>query len=425
MEFLAPRMNKMALLALENSSGTMETIRGIILLCHWPVPTGSMYKDMTHMLSGTALHLAMQIGLHVVGTGQDFARTILSSDADHSSRASRAQLWIKCLITYHTTSLRQGILPLVLIDSPQTKAFEKEIYSKSSDDLVSHLRMHNILMTATSSLVRLIPIVGSNFPSELHPFISFYDAQLQEIVADAMSTLNTIYLYCYRIHLLAYHFLDWPNPDHAGLIKLYTISCKLIESLTSEDESTGFSRACPGFVYKTLLLAAISILKIQKSELVRHVNSASGEKAYFSAIYLCQRMSLQSNDLGARGVIILGQMWTSKNMYRQPDGRVNSLSTRIRSRLSMSVVFDSFWWWRVEFNGQTSPYPEQNRIAPAIAQLDAMIGADTSQVSEQSTAAQAAAFPTGLISGNMDIMPVDEPFPDYDWAVNFDFLDQI
>ncbi|KAI1469832.1 uncharacterized protein F4812DRAFT_469891 [Daldinia caldariorum] len=360
---------------------------------------------MTHVLSGTALHLAMQIGLHVVGTGQDFARTVLPSDADHSSRTSRAQLWIKCLITYHITSLRQGILPLVLIDSSQTKSLEREISSKFSDDLVSHQRLHNILMTATSSLVRLIPITGSDSPSELHPFIGLYDAQLQEMIADIRSTLNTIYLYCYRIHLLAYHFLDWPNPDHDSLIKLYTISCKLIESLTSEDESTGFARACLEFIHKTILLAAISILKIQKSELVRHVNSTSGEKAYFSAIYLCQRISLQSNDLGARGVIILGQMWTSKNMYRQQDGRVDSLSTRIRSRLSMSVVFDSFWWWRVEFNGQTSPYPEQNRIAPAVA--------------------QATPFPAGPVAGNMDMMPVDEPFPDYDWAVNFDFLDQV
>ncbi|OTB18147.1 hypothetical protein K445DRAFT_314962 [Daldinia sp. EC12] len=423
MDFLAPRMNKLALFALENSNNHMEALRGIILLCHWPVPISSMYKDMTNTLSGTALHLAMQIGLHIVGTGQDFSRTVLPSDADHSSRISRAQLWINCLITYQNTSLRQGILPLVLLDSPQAKTSEKDLSSQFSDDVRFHRQMHNILITATSSLARLIPTVVSDSPSELYPFISLYDTQLQEMTSDTMSTLNTIYLYCYRIHLLAYHFLDWPSPDHGGLIKLYTISYKLIEYLTSKDQSVGFARACPDFIHKTTLLAAISILKIQKSELVRHVNSASGEKAYFSAIYLCQRISLQSNDLGARGVIILGQMWTSKNMYRRPDGRVDSLSTRIRSRLSMSVVFDSFWWWRVEFNGQTSPYPEQNRIARVTVQADATTGSDASQGFEPSVAAQVAAPPTGPVGSIPDMMPLDEPFPDFDWAANFDFQD--
>lgn len=289
------------------------------------------------------------------------------------------------MLTYDSTSLRQGILPLILLDSPQVRLSDVDLTMQLPDDLRTHRQMHKILMEATGSLVRLIPLVGSNSQSELNPFISLYDAQFQQIAADIRSTisryitrvnspcykptlisLDTIYLHCYRIHLLAYHFLDCPSPNNDGLISLYIISCKLFESLTSQDESTGFSRACPEFIYKTTLLAAISILKIQKSELVRHVNSASGEKAYFSAIYLCQRASFQSNDLGARGVTILGQMWTSKNMYRQPDGRVDSLSTRIRSRLSMSVVFDSFWWWRVEFNGQTSPYPEQNQISPGM-----------------------------------------------------------
>ncbi|KAI0849126.1 hypothetical protein F5Y00DRAFT_253060 [Daldinia vernicosa] len=419
MDFLAPRMNKMALLALENSNSPMETLQGIILLCHWPVPTSSMYKDMTQMLSGAALHLAMQIGLHVLGTGQDFARTVLPSNADYSSRAFRAQLWIQCLITYHSTSLCHGILPLIPLDSPQIRLSDADLPMQFPDDLRVQRQMHSILMTATGSLMRLIPPIGSDSQSELNPFISLYDAQFQQIAADIKSTINTIYLYCYRIHLLAYHFLDCTSLNHDGLINLYIISCKLFESLTSQDESTGFSRACPEFIYKTTILAAISILKIQKSELVRHVNSASGEKAYFSAIYLCQRASFQSNDLGARGVTILGQMWTSKNMYRQPDGRVDSLSTRIRSRLSMSVVFDSFWWWRVEFNGQTSPYPEQNQISPV--QSDTAVNSNATQQTEVSMTTPAIAFP---IHGNMDIMPSDEPFPDFDWAVNFEFLDQ-
>jgi transcriptional regulatory protein LEU3 len=91
----------MALLTLESHGNPMETLQGLLLLCLWPVSTNTMYKDMSHVMSGAALHLAMQIGLHVTGTGQDFARTPLLSDAHQLLKCSRSDLWVQCLIIYH------------------------------------------------------------------------------------------------------------------------------------------------------------------------------------------------------------------------------------------------------------------------------------------------------------------------------------
>jgi len=51
-----------------------------------------MYKDMTHVLCGAAVHLATQIGLHVAGVGQDFSRTPLKKDQDQ--KIFRAKLWM-------------------------------------------------------------------------------------------------------------------------------------------------------------------------------------------------------------------------------------------------------------------------------------------------------------------------------------------
>jgi transcriptional regulatory protein LEU3 len=73
-------------------STPIPVIQGLLILCTWRLPTNSMYKDMTHVLCGAAVHLATQIGLHVAGVGQDFARTPLKKDQDQ--KIFRANLWM-------------------------------------------------------------------------------------------------------------------------------------------------------------------------------------------------------------------------------------------------------------------------------------------------------------------------------------------
>ena len=106
------------------------------------------------------------------------------------------------------------------------------------------------------------------------------------------------------------------------------------------------------------MLAALSIFKIYRSKLGPFVDLSAGEKAYFSAIRFSRQASLENDDLEARGVSILSQLWTSQVVFQRSNGQVDSLGTRIRTRLSMSVVFDCFWWWKEEFAGQSSPYNE-------------------------------------------------------------------
>ena len=76
-------------------STPIPVIQGLLILCTWRLPTNSMYKDMTHVLCGAAVHLATQIGLHVAGVGQDFARTPLKKDQDQ--KIFRTKLWMHCV----------------------------------------------------------------------------------------------------------------------------------------------------------------------------------------------------------------------------------------------------------------------------------------------------------------------------------------
>jgi hypothetical protein len=97
LERLTPKINSMAFAALETRSSPIQTIQGILLLCQWPTPVETMHRGISLVLAGAALHLAMQIGLHVRGVGQDFARTML--DRNRFDRDNRSMLWKQCCTT--------------------------------------------------------------------------------------------------------------------------------------------------------------------------------------------------------------------------------------------------------------------------------------------------------------------------------------
>lgn len=91
---LTAKINTMAFLALESRANPIQTIQGILLLALWPVPVHTLHRDVSLVLAGAALHLARQIGLHVAGAGQDFARTRLDRSSSEAHR--RAVLWRLC-----------------------------------------------------------------------------------------------------------------------------------------------------------------------------------------------------------------------------------------------------------------------------------------------------------------------------------------
>lgn len=97
LERLAVKINSMAFAALEKRNNPIQTIQGILLLCQWPTPVDTMHRGISLVLAGAALHLAMAVGLHVKGVGQDFARTMLNRNS--FDRDNRRMLWRQCCTT--------------------------------------------------------------------------------------------------------------------------------------------------------------------------------------------------------------------------------------------------------------------------------------------------------------------------------------
>lgn len=283
-------MNYLALTSLESRTSPLHTIRALLLLSMWPVATNTMHKDMSLVLGGAAIHLAMQNGLHVLGNGQDFARTRLAND--ETTKTSRAQSWAYCLVVCNCTCLREGIPPLTLPGTLGANTVNEVLLSSFSPEMRTRCEIHNILMSATTALMGGLASENNEHKSagSLSHLIRLFDSQLIAISSRIQHPMNMIYLQCYRVHLLAYHFLEQSPRRLEGLVALYTVACSLIESVMAQDIVTGLIQYCPIFVERTVFLSAIAILKMHRSsELASIIDSDAGERASMSFAFLVAR----------------------------------------------------------------------------------------------------------------------------------------
>lgn len=169
---------------------------------------------------------------------------------------------------------------------------------------------------------------------------------------------DRIYYILARLHIRTFHFFSTHSPENfATLLSVYETAVEAIETVTSTCTPAA---ACTFYIHRMLVLAALTILKILRSDMHKSaVDARTGECAYFSAIMFLRRLSMAHDDISARGADILAQMWASDSVFKGADGTRDSLTLRIRSRLTMSVIYDVFWWWREEIAGLASPYKEK------------------------------------------------------------------
>lgn len=158
---------------------------------------------------------------------------------------------------------------------------------------------------------------------------------------------------------MAFHFFANPEePDPESLTRLYALCLGTAQMANGLTQTTNLLTTCPSFIDRTVTLTGFIILKLVRSPLAQHLDLAAGEQAYNFCVNFIKSMSLQPNDLNARAAAIMTSLWGSNRLFRRKDGTVDSLGLRLRTRLSMSVSFDMFWYWREEFGNMLNPYSE-------------------------------------------------------------------
>ncbi|KAF2867682.1 hypothetical protein BDV95DRAFT_502468 [Massariosphaeria phaeospora] len=458
---ISQSINALAFSSMALRSTPIPIIQGLLILCTWRLPTRSMYKDMTYVLSGAATHLATQIGLHVSGVGQDFARTPLKKDLDQTM--FRARLWMHCVIVSirqappsAVTSCTEGIPPLVIGESffDGNRRERDDMYAYLPPELQFQHQVHMLLYRAIAAVGRTTNLKSVNCDvNVLRSVISSFDLQLLNLNASSPSELDTFQLSCARIHVLAFHFFAHPTepePDSEGLIRLFWLCVSTIQTTNNMVQQMKLATICLSFIDRTLTLAAFCLLKLHRSPLAQHLDLAAGEQAYFTAVHLSKIMSLQDNDLRARTAGIMTNLWSSAKVFRSRDGTIDSLGLRLRTRLSMSISFDMFWYWREEFGNMPNPYDDENAPVESqpttprkclhppvyyekeVQEVPVPVGVAPAPIPKFPPVPVAQIQPNPMVGTSFEspwdtsseyaVPPVmDQPFPDYDWAASFDY----
>lgn len=98
LEKSSKRLMEIALPSLFSLEGPICAIQAVMLLCMWPLPMSTTFKDPSFAFSGAATQIAIQSGLHIAGHEQDYSRARFRRSDEE--RTFRARTWIHWTIIF-------------------------------------------------------------------------------------------------------------------------------------------------------------------------------------------------------------------------------------------------------------------------------------------------------------------------------------
>lgn len=344
-------------------------VKALCLLCMWPLPTSTTSTDPTHILCGVMMKAATGIGLHRPSHSQDFSR--VSVDLNKEQLHDRVTTWAVCNIVAQSIGTGYGQPASTLYgwtlairpgeDGPFTLSAElearlqierfcdkvsKEMYSNASDPRG----------VAGDELRSLLTRVYKREYGELS--VSILSQQ-------SLSPIVNLHLKAAGLHLrLAAFFDSYSTPgymdDLLGLWRAAVAFLDLVfelESPTAENISPGFLRYATNYILQMMYAACFTLLKMLSSFFAAEIDFEKGRQLFHRTIQAIRTMSVVNNDLPWRLAEMMVQMWNgarveSRSQNAQKTALDGSLELKVRCRMSMSLVFDSIWRWREDFQAQ-------------------------------------------------------------------------
>jgi hypothetical protein len=349
-------------------------VKALCLLCTWPLPTSTTASDPTHILCGVMMKTATGIGLHRPNHIQDFSR--VSVDLNKEQLQDRVTTWAVCNIVAQsigtgygqpasslydwTLAVRPGeegplSLTPILEARLQIERFcdkvSKEMYSNASDPRGVAGDEHRAM---------LMRVYRRDF-GELQ--VSILSQQLGAIV--------NLHLKAAALHLRLAGFFDSSTTpgymdDLMGLWRATTSfldEVLEVDKVTSPHDSIGGSILlyATNYVQQMLVAAGFALLKLLRSFFARTIDFERGRNLFHQTIHAVRATSVTNNDLQWRLAELMVQMWNGARIdVNGPFGNEDdspitiddSLQLKVRCRHSMSLVFDSVWRWREEYQAQ-------------------------------------------------------------------------
>lgn len=449
--------------------GNYHVVKALCLLCTWPLPVSSTSMDPTIFMCGLMMNIAMQIGLHRPSHAEDFSRSHIHLQEDDIR--DRLKTWAACNIVAQSISTGYGLPPQTVYDSTLDPSLTLRTVANSTEvfpipeELRRRLELEKFSNRVTTTLYSYNSEASSR---EQALFANMAAKDLQNQFDDGArnngpSSTNlsdnpwdALHLGAVRLHIRLYAFFEPPHAlsYRSDLVALYAATTEFLNSALGL-EKKGL-RYGTNYIMQMMLAAAYTLSKLLNSFFAVHLEPERerGCILFSRTVAAVRAMSVQSNDLPQRLSEVVVQLWHYSGAGRAlaplppssiqelessaptaPMGsnggatNVNNVNTgdiddslqlKLRTRMSMSLVYDSVWRWRDELQGKVRAEnldaavknptsPEATVDSPKFSRRASQIATDKSTPSSQIHRSSALLQNTSTMPLDQTISPAEAP----------------
>ncbi|KKZ66055.1 hypothetical protein EMCG_08168 [[Emmonsia] crescens] len=342
-----------------------HVVKALALLCTWPFPTSSTSTDPTFMLCGMMMQIAMQIGLHRPSHAQDFSKFRI--EFREGELKDRVKTWAVCNIVAQRVATGYGQPSQTLLDWTLSSPESVDQNFKLPTEIKCRLDIEKFCDKVTRGLYsNPRDPVGLSSDDERFIVTTILAKDFEELegrLRQDHNSISNLYLRAAGLHLRLSAFFDNPTAKdyRQGLLALYLATTLFLDGALNLETTVGPVLAySPNYIYQMTLAAGFILLKLCKSFFAVHIDMEYTKSLFNRTIWALRSMSVTSNDLPERLAEVLAQMWrtggapvsphvTSSSVSPEMD---DTLQLKVRCRMSMSLVYDSVWRWREDFQAK-------------------------------------------------------------------------
>ena len=303
----------------------------------------------------------MQIGLHKPSHAQDFSR--FKVELREEELKDRVRTWAACSAVAQRVATGYGQPPMSVYDWVLAPTNTSEEDPKLPTDVEARLLIERLSNRATKALYSnehsLAGIDDDAHRSAMTSFLSREFRDLQQKLQNDMLASNFTMLYfyaaCLHLHLSAF-FASPSSADYQkSILDLWFATKDFLEcAFNLGTTSMSFLIYSTNYILQMLVAAGFTLLKILNSSVAHSIDIDYGRSLFTRSIHAIRSMSVLKNDLPIRFAEVLVQLWKGwgaglRTTHHDEGVNDTSLQLKVRCRMSMSLVYDTVWRWREEF----------------------------------------------------------------------------
>lgn len=351
-----------------------HVVKALCLLCTWPLPTSTSSSDPTQILCGVMMKIATLIGLHRPHHINDFSRVAI--ELDHEQLHDRVVTWAVCNVVAQTIGTGYGQPASTLYDwTLAIRPGDVDTPFQLSPELEARLQIERFCDKVSKEMYSNASdprgVAGDEHRAMLMRVYRREFGELQaSILSRNLSRVVNLHLKAAGLHLrLAGFFDSHETPGYMDdLMGLWRATCTFLdyilesEGLSIDPQGSGdLLKYATNYIQQMLVAAGFALLKLVRSFFVKSIDFERGRLLFHRTITAIRSTSVVQNDLNWRLAELMVQMWNGARVDNNTQGYHgedteqkidDSLQLRVRCRHSMSLVFDSIWHWREEYQAR-------------------------------------------------------------------------